>query len=305
MAVIATGQARELTTAFGQLLDGELRHSVLGDEYFSAGHDRLWDAIARGGWLDLAVTQDEGGAGLEVKDLAVVAEAWGRRIVPLPFTCTMMLRAIPAVRDRTTGADRLTLSVPGTGGARLVPMCDDEKIRHLSWGPGAEPELDAVPPGLQTDLFAPSLPIGVGRVLRTGPDDPAVLASVATLWAAEAVGAAGAAFDAAFGYAGFRQAFGRRIAEFQAVKHRIADMYKCLELARTAVLWAANTPGASQRGVRLALDLSKEVIEGAIQIEGGIGFTWDAGIHFYLRHVLALDRLSQSAGQAPDQAGGS
>jgi alkylation response protein AidB-like acyl-CoA dehydrogenase len=128
-----------------------------------------------------------------------------------------------------------------------------------------------------------------------------VLASIATLWAAEAVGAASAAFDAAFSYAGFRQAFGRSIAEFQAVKHRVADMYKCLELARTAVLWAANSPDAPQRGVRLALELSREIIEGAIQIEGGIGFTWEAGIHFYLRHVIALDRLVQGA--VPSLAG--
>lgn len=305
MPIIATGQARELATAFAQLLDGQLRQSVLGDEYFTVGRGRLWDAIAEGGWLDLAVAEDDGGAGLPVKDLTAVAEAWGRRLVPLPFTCTMMLRAIPAVRYRVDAAARLTLSAPGTSGDRLVPLYGGDEVCHISWGSGAEPEPDALPPGLETDLFAPSLPIGVGGALRPGQSDPAVLASIATLWAAEAVGAAAAAFDAAFSYADFRQAFGRRIAEFQAVKHRIADMYKCLELARTAVLWAANTPQAPHRGVRLALELSREIIEGAIQIEGGIGFTWEAGIHFYLRHVLALDRLTQCAAKASDLTGGS
>jgi alkylation response protein AidB-like acyl-CoA dehydrogenase len=301
MPIVATGQARELATAFGQLLDGQLRHSILGDEYFSAGHGGLWDAIAGGGWMDLAVAEDDGGAGLSVKDLVSVAEAWGRHIVPLPLTCTMVLRAIPAVRQRVAAAGRLTLSVPGAGGCRLVPMYGVDQVCHLAWGVGPEPEPGTVPPGLEADLFAPSLPIGSGGVLRPGQSDPAVLASIATLWAAEAVGAASAAFDAAFSYAGFRQAFGRSIAEFQAVKHRVADMYKCLELARTAVLWAANSPDAPQRGVRLALELSREIIEGAIQIEGGIGFTWEAGIHFYLRHVIALDRLVQGA--VPSLAG--
>jgi len=117
------------------------------------------------------------------------------------------------------------------------------------------------------------------------------------LWAAEAAGAAAAAFQLAFDYAGQRVAFGRRIAEFQAVKHRVADMYEQLELARTAALWAANTvPREYPRGVRLAVELAREVVEGAIQVMGGMGFTWEAGVHFYLRHILIIGRLTRAAG---------
>jgi alkylation response protein AidB-like acyl-CoA dehydrogenase len=190
----------------------------------------------------------------------------------------------------------LTTSV-AAGGAGLIPLPGRRTGRLVSWTGAAgrtagDPVLSDLPPGLATDEFAPSLPLGIAPA---GPDAASgVRARLAVLWASEAVGACAAAFQAAFDYAGIRVAFGRRIAEFQAVKHLVADMYERLELARTAVLWAANSvPGDHQRGVRLAVALAREVVEGAIQVMGGMGFTWEAGVHFYLRHILAVERLTR------------
>jgi alkylation response protein AidB-like acyl-CoA dehydrogenase len=300
MPSVVTAEAWELAAGFADMLTRELRGSVVADDYFRADRTALWTAIADGGWLELAVS--EAGGGLTLPDLTAVAEAWGRRLIPLPLTPALVLRGIPEIRAAAAPADMLTTAV-GRGGTGLVPLPGRGPARYVSWaaadGPTLrDPVLSDLPPGLATDDFAPSLPLGI---VRAGPAaGREVHARLAVLWAAETVGASAAAFQAAFDYAGVRVAFGRRIAEFQAVKHRVADMYERLELARTAVLWAANSaPGDHQRGVRLAVVLAREVVEGAIQVMGGMGFTWEAGIHFYLRHILAVERLTRSSGAAP------
>jgi alkylation response protein AidB-like acyl-CoA dehydrogenase len=307
MPSVVSAQSHELAASFAGLLGRQLRGSVVTDDYFRADHSALWAVIAGGGWLDLAVPEADGGGGLTLPDLTAVAEAWGRHIIPLPLTPALVLRGIPAVRAAAAPADILTTAVPG-GGVQLVPRPGCGPARYVSWPvpegrPGGDPVLTCLPAGLADD-FAPSLPLGVASESSGIPGQEA-LARLAVLWAAEAVGAAAAAFRVAFDYAGVRVAFGRRIAEFQAVKHRVADMYERLELARTAVLWAANTaPAGHQRGVRLAVTLAREVAEGAIQVMGGMGFTWEAGIHFYLRHILAVGRLTEPAGVAATAAGG-
>jgi alkylation response protein AidB-like acyl-CoA dehydrogenase len=294
MPSVVSEQAWELSAGFGQLLAGRLRGTTVGDEYFAADHQPLWNAIASGGWLDLAVPEQDGGAGLPLRDLTAVAQAWGRHLIPLPFTATLLLRSLPQVRNSAAAADPLSLGVPAARGGLLVPMAAATGLRYVGWPEGrAAPVLVAPPGDLRTDEFAPSLPIGTGHVQRAMGGDADLLAGAAVLWAAEATGAAAAAFQIAFDYAGVRHAFGRRIAEFQAVKHRVADMYTSLELARTAAAWGANSVPASGPGIRLAVELSRDVIEGAIQVMGGMGFTWEAGIHFFLRHVLAIERLTR------------
>jgi len=314
MPSVVTEQSSEVAAAFAELLQRQLRGSVLGDDYFRADRSGLWTVIADGGWLDLAVPAADGGAGLTLTDLTAVAEAWGRHLIPLPLTPTLVLRGIPQLRAAAGTADMLTAAVPGRG-VQLVPLPGLGEVRYAAWPepetarepeagpePGARPqkqegpELANLPPGLAADEFAPSLRLGQAQGL-SGIADADVRAQLAVLWAAEAAGAAAAAFQLAFDYAGQRVAFGRRIAEFQAVKHRVADMYEQLELARTAALWAANTvPREYPRGVRLAVELAREVVEGAIQVMGGMGFTWEAGVHFYLRHILIIGRLTRAAG---------
>jgi alkylation response protein AidB-like acyl-CoA dehydrogenase len=294
MPSVVSEEAAELSAGFGQLLDGRLRAAAVGDEYFAADHRPLWDAIASGGWLDLAVPERDGGAGLPLRDLTAVAQAWGRHLIPLPFTPTLLLRALPQVRNSVAAADPLSLAVPAPRRGLLVPMPAAAGLRYVGFQEDrVAPALIALPGDLSTDEFAPSLPIGAGHVQRAAGGGADLLAGAAVLWAAEATGAAAAAFQIAFDYAGVRHAFGRRIAEFQAVKHRVADMYTSLELARTAVLWGANSVPDSGPGIRLAVELSRDVIEGAIQVMGGMGFTWEAGIHFFLRHVLAIERLTR------------
>jgi alkylation response protein AidB-like acyl-CoA dehydrogenase len=111
----------------------------------------------------------------------------------------------------------------------------------------------------------------------------------------------------AVGWAGERHQFGRAIGSFQAISHRCADMLVAVEGARSQVLAAADTdPEESDVLVDLAtaaaLDAAVSVCEGALQIHGGIGFTWEHPIHLLLRRAQANAVLVGRADALRDRA---
>jgi acyl-CoA dehydrogenase len=108
----------------------------------------------------------------------------------------------------------------------------------------------------------------------------------------EAVGVAQRALDTATEHAKNRQAFGRPIGTFQAVSHQIADVFTQVELARSLAHWAAWAVDADDERVDLACAAAKSAAseaavfacERAIQVLGGIGFTWEHYLQrFYKR----------------------
>ena len=117
----------------------------------------------------------------------------------------------------------------------------------------------------------------------------------AILATAEAAGAAAAALQAAVEYAKVREQFGQPIGKFQAVKHRLANMHCSRELAASALAWACAEPDSAGRALRAALGHCLLVVEQAVQVHGGIGFTWEAAPHRYYRHVMSMRRLVLAA----------
>ncbi|NUR60778.1 MAG: acyl-CoA/acyl-ACP dehydrogenase [Catenulispora sp.] len=118
---------------------------------------------------------------------------------------------------------------------------------------------------------------------------------------AEQVGAAQRAFDLTLAYAKQRIQFGRPIGSFQAVKHRLADLYTVLESARSvsyAAAFAAHA-GPSGHDLRIAASRAKaycsealSTIAGeAIQLHGGIGITWEHPIHFHFKRAHSTAQL--------------
>ncbi|HEX4661135.1 MAG TPA: acyl-CoA dehydrogenase family protein [Streptosporangiaceae bacterium] len=104
--------------------------------------------------------------------------------------------------------------------------------------------------------------------------------------AADALGAARRALDMAVDYARQREQFGRPIGAFQAVKHKLADMYLLVQGAALAVEGAAGALDAGQDARRLvavassyARDAAVQVTGDAIQVHGGIGYTWEHDCH--------------------------
>ena len=125
----------------------------------------------------------------------------------------------------------------------------------------------------------------------------------AVLFAFEQVGGAHAALDQAREYALDRYAFGRSIASFQAIKHKLADMYAVATLARSNCYygaWASSTdaaelPLAAATARVSATRAYNQCASENIQTHGGMGFTWEFDCHFHLRRarVLALNLGSQ------------
>lgn len=115
--------------------------------------------------------------------------------------------------------------------------------------------------------------------------------TAAAALAAEAVGAAASALERTVAYVGEREQFGRAIGSFQAVKHRLADLYVRVQSARSAAYYAAWDPGAGGLALAQALEALRVTTAEAVQLHGGIGFTWEHEAHLYFKRAAADELL--------------
>jgi alkylation response protein AidB-like acyl-CoA dehydrogenase len=250
-----------------------------------------WATLADGAWDLLGVPEEAGGAGLDLRDLVEVATAWGERVLPLPLMPTIMAKRWSAAARESGGPVSYALA---EAGGTLAPFAAFPDVRLLT-ATDAEPgdaggaprqTLTAVPSDTAVENFAPTL--GKGTVPARTELAPAARHELAVLVAAEAAGTARALLTGATSYAKTRDQFGRPIGSFQAIKHHLANAYISVELAVSAVSWAVQEPGAYAGPVNTALQEAQRAAELATQVYGGIGFTWEMGIHFFLRHLLSL-----------------
>jgi|GEM_PF-1225053 len=117
--------------------------------------------------------------------------------------------------------------------------------------------------------------------------------------ASEICGAASQAFEMTLDYAKTRKQFDQPIAAFQAVQHKLADCYLALEAMQASAnfgAWSADhSPEqlviAAQSAIAFACSEGPKLIETAVQLHGGIGFTWEYDLHLYLRRVRTLAAL--------------
>ncbi|MFD9036047.1 acyl-CoA dehydrogenase family protein [Streptomyces sp. NPDC059567] len=124
----------------------------------------------------------------------------------------------------------------------------------------------------------------LGALAATGRTAAAALA-------AESVGAAQAALDRTVEYVGSREQFGRPVGSFQAVKHRLADLYVQVEAARSLAYGAAREPATGALALAAALEALRAVAGETIQLHGGIGFTWEHEAHLYFKRATADELL--------------
>ena len=177
----------------------------------------------------------------------------------------------------------LFLVDPASAGLTSSPVqCMDPGTR---W---AELKLDKVPVRGEDVLGAPggATPM-LGRLLRR--------AGVGA--AAEMLGAARRCLDMAVSYAKVREQFGQPIGSFQAIRHKCADMLLEVENSHSAVYYAAWALDAGAEDGETAAsiakayvgDASRKVCGEAIQVHGGIGFTWEFDLHMYFKRAKALE----------------
>lgn len=121
--------------------------------------------------------------------------------------------------------------------------------------------------------------------------------------AVEAVGLATAAVDMARAYVADRRQFDRPIGSYQAVSHQVADAYTAVELARSLAYWAAwcvdeedaQAPVAVAAAKSAAGEAAVFACERAIQVHGGIGFTWEHVLHRYYKRAQWIDSFEGAA----------
>lgn len=135
----------------------------------------------------------------------------------------------------------------------------------------------------------------IGAEGRGWPILQRVLEIATTALSVEMVGTAQKALDLSVEYAKTRVQFGKPIGSFQAVKHKCVDMLVAVENARSLAYYAcwAVDSSAAEAGTAAAMakayasDMAKNVTSEAIQVHGGIGFTWEHDLHLFHRRALA------------------
>ena len=116
---------------------------------------------------------------------------------------------------------------------------------------------------------------------------------------AEMLGAARRCLDMSVEYAKVREQFGQPIGSFQAIRHRCAEMLLAAENSHAAVYYAAWALNAGAEDAAVAASICKayvseaarQVCGDAIQVHGGIGFTWEYDLHLYMKRAKALEPL--------------
>ena len=286
------------------------------DGGFDAG---LWAAMVEQGWTGIAVPESVGGVGLGTVEAAVLLEQTGAHLAPVPLLQQLMALAVLADGpwgERLLSGEaigcvaRTPLARAGDGtvsgrlepviyGARadvLVVPADGELVAVDLAGVDRSPELAMD----QTRELAWIDLDGAAAVTVGGAEEAvAHLDRGAVFHSAEMLGAAEAVMGLAVEYAKVREQFGRPIGSFQAVKHRCADMLVDVEGMRSAVYhaaWAlgagsADAPAAAATAKIWCSDAALRTAESALQVHGGIGFTWEADVHLYLKRVQ-LDQVA-------------
>ena len=203
-----------------------------------------------------------------------------KRFVPWAHVADVIL--VPA---RSAEGLSLFLLDPKSVGVTLSPMKGIDLTNRWS-----EMRLDKVAVGAEAIMGQPG---GAASVLESLLRRAAVCAS------AEMLGAARRCLDMSVEYVKVREQFGQPIGSFQAIRHRCAEMLLEAENAHAAVYYAAwaLTAGAEDAAVASSIcksyvnEAARRVCGDAIQVHGGIGFTWEYDLHLYMKRAKALEPL--------------
>jgi alkylation response protein AidB-like acyl-CoA dehydrogenase len=268
--------------------------------------DALWSEIRNLGWPGITVAEEHGGQGLGMVELAILCEELGYACAPSPF----LSNASAGLFISHAGSDEQKArwlpgiaSGEGRGAAAfeprsndVVPDADGASVLVLNDGDEAvlvEPGAAKIEPVELIDATR-----GYARVSADGGNplpgdmegatDRAVIAL-----AAELTGIAQRAMEMAVSYAKERQQFDRPIGAYQAVSHRCAEMLYDTEEARSLTYYAAWVADAEPESLPLAASMAKaraseagwRVSAAALQVHGGIGFTWEHDLHFLLKRA--------------------
>ncbi len=274
--------------------------------FLAANEAPSWKELAELGWTGVSIAEEDGGAGLTFVEEAILFEELGRALYHGPYfsTVALALPALPAElrAEVAAGEASWTLAlgplVSDLDTADRVAIIGGDGIYELE---GAERELLA-----SSDVTRPLGVVRGGepgrRIAESGVLEEIRSRLLAAL-AVEACGVARRALEYAIEHASTREQFGRKIGVYQAVSHPLADAYTRLELARSLSLWAAwcvaeedeQAPIAAAAAKASAAEAAVQVCETAIQVHGGIGFTWEHVLHRLYKRALWIESFGASS----------
>ena len=292
-----TDDQKEIKRVAKELLAARSSFAKVREAAEAAGYDgALWQELRELGWPGIAVAEEYGGQGLGAVELAVLLEELGYACAATPYLSTAVAAAViqsagtPEQQARwlpelasgeSTGAiGTADLMADGVGAAVAVVI--DGADAYLVESPQAEALITIDSTRRYATVTGDGEPLGAHAAAR-------IHAAIA----AEVVGISQRALDMTLEYVKDRKQFGVPVGSFQAVSHRCAQMLLHTESARSTAYyaaWAADAdPDRLAEGSALAAaaaaDGGREVTASAIQAHGGIGFTWEADVHWLYKRA--------------------
>lgn len=262
------------------------------------GYDeKLWGLLCEQvGAAALVVPEELGGAGGELADAAVVLEELGKALVPTPLLGTTLAELALLAADDHEPLEALAEGtsigtvvfdadyVVNGDIADVVIAADGENLTRWT-------TFTATPKSTM-DLTRRLSAVIPGDTAALGAD-PGLADTAALLLAAEQIGAASRCLDLTVAYTKDRVQFGRPIGSFQALKHRMADLYVKVSAARAVVNDAIADPSPTSASLAryFASEALSAVTAEAIQMHGGIAITWESDIQLYFKRAHGSAQL--------------
>ena len=280
--------------------------------------DDAWKEMCELGWAGIFIDEEHGGQGLGIVELVILMEELGYVLAPIPFlsnaaaglalqfagTDEQKERWLPGI---ASGEARGTVGMLRDGEARLVPDADTAEVIVLIASDGTTSVVERssadVEPFETMDRTRRFARVRADGGDPLGGDCFAAGDRIAAALSAETVGVAQKAMEMAVDYARERKQFGRPIGSYQAVSHRCAQMLLEVEGSRSGAYYAAwcadaepeSLPAAASGAKAYSSDAGWRVCGSSLQVHGGIGFTWEHDLHFFLKRAKTNAMLYGSA----------
>ena len=308
----------------------EKRHALADSD---ADFDQAsWTALMELGLGGLAVPEGHGGSGLGLLDAALAVEVLGQGAAPGPLAWHV-LTGVAVAKSGNAAAQSAYLGKLVSGDSIATVAFGGEWLPNswdVSFSDGAVTgEVAFVPSATSATLFLVGLAGGglalveagegvtatsvqsTDRTRRLGavkfdraravvlfelgdPDVANIFDAALVLTAADALGGAQYCVDLSVEYARTREQFGQPIAQFQALKHQLANMALEVEPARAMLWYAAYAHDAGLADASRSAALAKahicdrfvSITRAAIAAHGGIGYTWEYGLNYWFRRSV-------------------
>jgi alkylation response protein AidB-like acyl-CoA dehydrogenase len=283
--------------AVRDVLEKECPPAVVRDAWENSDgrSGRAWAALAEMGVLGALVPEAQGGLGLTMLDVVLLAEETGRAALPEPFVEHVLVGA-PIVASAAVADGSVTLSA----GDPNVPYAESADVlvigaREAVVVDRTTAKLEPVP---SVDRSRRVCSVTANDVLRSldAGESHAAFDRGALGTAAQLLGLAGALLDTTVEYVAERRQFGVPIGSQQAIKHKLADVRVALEFARPLTYRAAYSlaNGDPEAGTHVSMakaragDVAALAARHALQCHGAIGYSFEHDLHLWMKRAWAL-----------------